>query len=164
MEETIFTLRTKANSYYIDFNRTAEHLPYRVFKNEKYRSGFNTIGGALADIIQKQGTIHFYSDQVVEELQKKTEVDAKELALLTAVITHNCFDELYKHYNSGGVMDCFDAITELATMFEAKYRHVTEWAEYLDSIKYEGTDWEEFVIDFAMENKDNISSLQNIKR
>lgn len=52
-EETLFTIETDHNTWYIDFDR--ERNIYKVFKNEKYRRCFALLGEALEYVFETLG-------------------------------------------------------------------------------------------------------------
>jgi len=75
----------------------------------------------------------------------------RDIAITTAVITHQCFDDVLKavNYKRGGVMDAYEAIFILAHKFVEEHKHVKEWDAFCHDVGY--SDWEEWVYVWALD-------------
>lgn len=67
MESTIFTLETKNNCWFIDYD-IDQKLPYKVSKDEKFIRSYETYGEALEYIMNRQGGIRYFSAAYVENI------------------------------------------------------------------------------------------------
>ena len=91
----------------------------------------------------------------MENLEVK-EPDVHDIAMTTAVMTHNCFDDLYKFYaGKSGVMDVCDHIATMAQEFCERWpdSEIKDWETFLENSDYPCADWEEFCIWYVNENK-----------